>query len=43
MHPMFDVVGVPTGFGKTAVQWCMADALDSGIEKVVVTGEPWFG
>ncbi|CAI8388946.1 MAG: ATP-dependent DNA helicase RecG [Candidatus Poseidoniaceae archaeon] len=29
---------MPTGFGKTAVQWnCMADALDSGIEKIVIT------
>ncbi|MGB1366115.1 MAG: helicase-related protein [Candidatus Poseidoniaceae archaeon] len=29
---------MPTGFGKTAVQWnCIADALDSGIEKIVIT------
>ena len=29
---------MPTGFGKTAVQWnCIADALDDGIEKIVIT------
>lgn len=29
---------MPTGFGKTAVQWnCIADALDSGIQKIVIT------
>ena len=29
---------MPTGFGKTAVQWnCIADALDSSIEKIVIT------
>tara|TARA_B100000683_G_scaffold277830_1_gene339386 strand:- start:6225 stop:8039 length:1815 start_codon:yes stop_codon:yes gene_type:complete len=29
---------MPTGFGKTAVQWnCIADALDSGVEKIVIT------
>ena len=29
---------MPTGFGKTAVQWnCIADALQSGIEKIVIT------
>ena len=29
---------MPTGFGKTAVQWnCIADALDSGIEKIIIT------
>ena len=29
---------MPTGFGKTAVQWnCIADALGSGIEKIVIT------
>ena len=29
---------MPTGFGKTAVQWnCIADALESGISKIVIT------
>jgi Fanconi anemia group M protein len=29
---------MPTGFGKTAVQWnCIADALQSGMEKIVIT------
>jgi len=29
---------MPTGFGKTAVQWnCIADALDSGIQKIIIT------
>ena len=29
---------MPTGFGKTAVQWnCIADALQSGVEKIVIT------
>ena len=29
---------MPTGFGKTAVQWnCIADALESGVEKIVIT------
>ena len=29
---------MPTGFGKTAVQWnCIADALHSNIEKIIIT------
>ena len=29
---------MPTGFGKTAVQWnCIADALESGMSKIVIT------
>ena len=29
---------MPTGFGKTAVQWnCIADALHSNVEKIVIT------
>ena len=32
------LIVMPTGFGKTAVQWnCIADALQSGVRKIVIT------
>lgn len=32
------LIVMPTGFGKTAVQWnCIADALQSGVGKIVIT------
>ena len=35
---------MPTGFGKTAVQWnCIADALQSGIENCHHCTNSWIG